>query len=57
MPNLDPFKKVRQPKSAEKDREVNPKGVYSGMTKRLAISDGSFVDIGHMPKTDFKGRD
>ena len=55
MPNLDPFKKVRQPKSAEKDREVNPKGLYAGMTKRLAISDGSFVDIGNKPKTDFKG--
>jgi len=52
MPSMnDQFKKARAgPKTAEKDTLVNPSGVYSGMTKRLAITDGSFVDIGGVPK-------
>jgi hypothetical protein len=34
---------------AQTDPTRNPNGVYSGMTKRLALSDGTFADVGNMP--------
>jgi hypothetical protein len=55
MPELDQSDndaaKARKAKPAQEDATRNPDGVYSGMTKRLAITDGSFVDISGMPKS------
>jgi hypothetical protein len=35
--------------SAQTDKTRNPDGVYSGMTKRIALEDGDFVSIQNMP--------
>jgi hypothetical protein len=34
---------------AQEDRTRNPDGVYSGMTKRNALSDGEFATVQDMP--------
>jgi hypothetical protein len=52
MPDLDDEKKLGGGKRTpvQSDPRIDPNGLYSGMTKRLAISDGEFVSIGNMPK-------
>jgi hypothetical protein len=40
----------KRPKEPEKVHSVNnPDGIFSGMTKRLAISDGAHVEMGNLP--------
>jgi hypothetical protein len=36
--------------AAQDDPRRNPNGVYSGMAKRVAITDGKFAEIKNMPK-------
>ena len=36
--------------NAQTDPKRSPDGIYSGMTKRLAISDNEFVNIQDLPK-------
>lgn len=43
--------------SAQDDPARNPDGIYSGMTKRLANTDGSFCGVTNIPKdTRNRGR-
>lgn len=43
--------------TAQDDPRRNPDGIYSGMTKRLAISDGSFASVSNASKdTRNRGR-
>jgi hypothetical protein len=64
MPDLDDQKEgelgtgrslTRGPKSGDADRLLNPDGIYSGMTRRLAATDGAFVEVQGMPK-DYRNR-
>lgn len=41
----------------QNDPRVNPDGIYSGMTKRLACTDGKFADVSNKTKdTRNRGR-
>jgi len=42
--------------SAQNDPLRNPDGLYSGMTKRVAIEDGTFADVGNKPRISEKRR-
>ena len=48
--NALPKPKASSEKYVQDDPRRSPSGIYSGMTKRLAISDDSFVDIQNLPK-------
>lgn len=38
---------------AQQDQRLNPDdGIYSGMTRRIADSDGEHVQIGNLPKSE-----
>ena len=59
MPRLrkSSYGKYQDVPDAQYDPARNPDGIYSGMTKRLAICDGTFAEISNMPKdTRNKGR-
>jgi len=40
----------RGPKSANDDPILNPDGIYSGPSRRVAVTDGTFAPINGMPK-------
>jgi hypothetical protein len=48
-PRPDEQAAARGAKDAQTDPTRNPNGVYSGMTKRLALSDGKFAEVSNMP--------
>jgi hypothetical protein len=60
MPDLDgddnPIGAIAKDRVAQDDVRRNPSGIYSGQTKRLAISDDKFVDVrrrnGDTPEKD-----
>jgi hypothetical protein len=52
VPDLDeesPVAKRSRAKSANENPLLNPDGIYSGMTKRVAIENGRFSEIEGMP--------
>jgi hypothetical protein len=50
MPNLDEQKKAeRAMKPVAEDPLRAPDGIYSGMAKRSAITDGRFAEVSNMP--------
>ncbi|GAC1496094.1 MAG: hypothetical protein NVS1B2_15800 [Vulcanimicrobiaceae bacterium] len=42
--------KARAGKDAQADPLRNPDGIYSGASKRVAMTDGSFAPVNNMPK-------
>jgi hypothetical protein len=54
MPALDKDEPKRKEVAAQDDPRRNPDGLYAGTLKRLAISDGKFVDVQNMPKDSRK---
>lgn len=40
-----PSRRQTAPEVAQRESVVDPAGLYSGMTKRLAMTDGSYADL------------
>lgn len=57
MPRLsNDEQRNRKGLSAQNDPCLNPDGIYSGASKRLAYSDGAFADVSKAPKDSRKSR-
>lgn len=50
MPRLGNTRAVDTNRRAQDDPRINPDGIYSGMTKRLANTDGKFADVSRASK-------